>query len=102
MDNTTFIFKTDGNYLGFIQSGFVFSRDGVYLGWVESKTVWDAEGNFRGAISEINSNKYILRDRFALPPVSRTPKTAPENPIIPDPPRNVAPISSGVSLVDAF
>jgi len=32
---TTYIFKSNGIYLGFLHMGNVFSRDGVYLGWVE-------------------------------------------------------------------
>ncbi|MCP6726728.1 MAG: hypothetical protein KJI69_01650 [Patescibacteria group bacterium] len=103
MGNIIFIFKTNGNYLGFIEGGFVFSRDGVYLGWVDGNTVWDSEGNFRGVIAnDKDMNKFIIRDRFALSPVSRTPKTAPENPSIPDPPRNIVPVSFGVSMIDSF
>ena len=74
-----FIYKTTGNYFGFIKEGLLYSRDGEYLGWVEDgKFVWDAKGNFRGFVftPEKREEKFIIRDRFSLSPTTRTPKPA--------------------------
>ena len=56
-----YIFRSNGNYLGFISSGNLFSRDGEYLGWIEGDLVWDSNGHFRGKIVLINDKKYILK-----------------------------------------
>jgi len=98
-----FIFKSTGNYLGFIINDFFFSRDGVHLGWLEQgKFVWDTKGNFKGLLTGINNNFYILVNKLAIPPFSRAPKTAPNNPVIPPPPPNISPISLPVGYIDAF
>jgi len=101
-----FIFKSNGNYLGFIRNDLVYSRDGIYLGWVEQmekdQIVWDSEGKFRGLLLKRNGYCYILTRKFEMPPVSRTPKKTPSIQTPPDPPRNIPPISLPVDLEDAF
>jgi hypothetical protein len=36
-----YIYKSNGNYFGFIRNGYLYSRDGVCLAWVEDDYVWD-------------------------------------------------------------
>jgi hypothetical protein len=100
--NDTFVYKSNGFYLGYIRNGYLISRDGVYLGWIEGNYAWDSRGLFRGMLSDINNHKYILFDRFALPPVPRTPKNMPALGPIPTPPSNIAPITLPVQMVDGF
>lgn len=102
MDNTIFVYKTNGFYLGFIRNGFLFSRDGIYMGWVEGNFVWDAKGKFRGAITEINNHKYILNNRLAMPPVPRMPKLPSATEIPPIPQANIIPINLSPELSDGF
>ncbi len=106
MGTDIFIFKSEGNYLGFIRNNFVFSRDGIYLGWVEQidhhQAIWDSEGKFRGLLIEKNSNHYILTRKFEMPPFSRTPKKIENVQIPPDPPPNVPPMTLPVDFEDAF
>jgi hypothetical protein len=97
-----YIFKSSGIYLGFVSNGFIFSRDGLYLGWLEGEFAWDASGNFRGILFERNEHKYIVTNRFSVPPVPRSPKSEPQTPVLPAPPINIVPISLPVGFVDAF
>jgi hypothetical protein len=97
-----YIFRSDGNYVGFIYNNNVFSRDGVYLGWVENNLVWDYQGNFKGQIFKINGNDYILKNSFSIPPIPRIPKVSPVPPVPPVPPVNILPISLPIGLVDSF
>ena len=95
----TYIFKSSGQYLGFVISDYFFSRDGIYLGWVESPYVWDSSGQFRG---ELREGAYILRNLYAIPPVPKVPKVAPPTPPLPPPPPNRVPIILQIGYVDAF
>lgn len=97
-----YIFRSNGNYLGFISNGYVFSRDGEYLGWVEGRFVWDSNGQFRGEITEINNKKYILRNIFLIPPIPKVPRVQPVSPIPPVPPVNTIPINLPIGFKDAF
>ena len=99
MEEIIYIYKSNGFYFGFIKNGFLFSRDGIYCGWIERGFVWDEKGHFRGVLTD---NKYILVKRFAIPPISRTPKIAPAKEIPPAPPANIAPIALPPELIDAF
>lgn len=102
MDNTIFIYKTNGFYFGFIKNGFLFSRDGIYLGWVEGDFVWDLRGKFRGAVTEVAGHNYILLNRLSIAPAPRIPKAplAPEMSLTPQ--SNIAPVSLSPELVDGF
>lgn len=96
------IYKTSGIYLGFLNNDLLFSRDGDYLGWTEGQFVWDSTGKFRGMIAEIKGNKYILKDRFSMPPLTKPPKAVNTAVNPPTAPANIAPITLPVNLVDAF
>lgn len=96
-----FVFRSNGIYVAFIMNNFLYSRDGAYLGWVEGNYVWDSSGQFRGVLTELNGNKYILRDKFMLLPVPRVPKATPTSVALPAPVANIAPISLPVHLIDA-
>lgn len=94
-----YIFKSNGNYFGFIVNGNLFSRDGDYLGWVEGNTLWGKSGDYRG---EIFQDYYIIRNTFKVAPVPRAPKANPATPAIPAPPANRPPITLPVGSEDAF
>ena len=95
-----FIYRTAGTYLGFISSGSIFSRDGEYLGWIEGQFAWDKDGRFRGSIWQ---EKYIIVNRFAVPPVPRAPRTAPvPSPALPNPPPNIPAVPLPTGWIDAF
>lgn len=98
----TFIYKTAGQYLGFMRSGYVYSRDGEYLGWLEGVHVWDSQGNYRGQVLEVGGNTYILRYQFSVPALPKIPKITPLTPSIPAPPPNVAAIVPPLGHRDAF
>ncbi len=102
MNKYTFIFKSNGYYLGFIFNDFLFSRDGVYLGWIEGNFVWDTAGKFRGSVTDITGQKYVLINRFTIPPVPRSPKPAPQSPVLPNPPANIQPVSLPLGFIDSF
>lgn len=95
-----YIFKSNGQYVGFINNGYLFSRDGIYLGWVEGRFVWDSTGQFRGILTE--DNKYILKNLYTISPVSRVPRPLPPIPPLPVPQANIAPILLSIGVVDAF
>jgi|TARA_Y100000310_G_scaffold30045_1_gene28577 hypothetical protein len=99
---TDYIFRSNGNYLGFISNGNLFSRDGEYLGWIENDIVWDSRGNFRGKVTEINNKKYILRNTFVIPPIPKAPKAPPVPPVPPVPPANLTPINPPIGSKDSF
>jgi hypothetical protein len=99
------IYLMNGFYLGFISGGYLYSRDGICLGWIEDdKFVWDLEGKFRGSIYEYpqNKQKYIIKRRFGLPPLSRPSRGSipPVSPLAP--PENIKPIDLGVEIIDGF
>lgn len=95
-----YIFKSNGHYLGFISNGYIYSRDGIYMGWVEGGFAWDKHGQFRGYLSE--DGKYILKNVYTIPPVSKSPKPNPSSPVLPTPPANIVPIVLPVGVQDAF
>lgn len=94
-----YIFRSNGQYLGFIQNSYLFSRDGIYLGWIEGNHVWDANGQYRGFTQD---GKYILRNLYIIPPVPRAPKALPAIPALPAPATNIVAINLPIGYVDAF
>lgn len=102
MENN-FIYKSTGQYLGFVQNNSLYSRDGEYLGRVEGNYVWDASGKFRGVMATINGHRYIWLNIFAFPPVARPPMP-PQPTVVPLTPTNtlIAPITLPVGYVDGF
>jgi hypothetical protein len=98
-----FIYKSTGQYLGFVQNNSLYSRDGAYLGWVEGNFVWDFNGKFRGVINDVGGHKYIWLNIFALLPVPRPPKLSlpPVTPAYPV--ETIIPsITLPVGIVDGF
>lgn len=78
MNDLRFIFHTDGTYIGYIDENYFFSRDGNYLGWLENDgSVYDKLGKYRGRLSLIGSNYYILKNRFILDPMPKPPINIP-------------------------
>ena len=98
----TQVFKSNGFYLGFSSGGNLFSRDGAYLGWIEGNFVWDALGQYRGQVTVVNGNNYILKNMYAVSPIPRIPRPHPAIPPIPAPPQNVLPISLSIDMRDGF
>ncbi|MEI6352904.1 MAG: 4-fold beta flower protein [Candidatus Nomurabacteria bacterium] len=101
-NNYTFIFKSDGRYLGFVFENNLFSRDGEYLGWIEGNFAWDKNGNFRGITNEINGHIYIFINKFSIPPIKRIPKLDNIIPVIPPPQQNILPIRLQIEFQDGF
>lgn len=101
---TTYIFKSTGQYLGFIINNHLFSRDGAYLGWIDNGLAWGADGQFRGVLLPITSSDraYILRNKFTVSPLPKTARSAPATPAIPAPVANIAPIPLPLGYEDAF
>ena len=95
-----FVFKSTGQYLGFIHNNYLFSRDGFYLGWIEGNYVWDAQGQFRGTLT--SDRRYILKNLYTIPPVPRVPRPFPPIPPLPAPPPNIPPTLLPIGVVDAF
>ncbi|MEW6407794.1 MAG: 4-fold beta flower protein [Patescibacteria group bacterium] len=98
----TFIYKTNGIYLGFFHENNIFNRDGVYLGWLENEFAWGFDGQYRGQLTKINNNFYILRNIYSAPPIPKTPRSTPPTPSIPNPPPNITPINPNIGFKDAF
>lgn len=98
-----YLYKLNGNYLGYINSNNIFSRDGVFLGWIDERNLaWDGSGKFRGELKEINNNNYILLNTFTIPPIPRIPKIPPTPPTPPIPPINAFPVFAPIGYVDGF
>jgi hypothetical protein len=97
-----FIFRSNGNYLGFFSNNFLFSRDGVYLGWVENNLVWDVRGSFRGQTIKIGNNFYIIKNTLTISPIPRIPKLVPIPPALPIPQSNILPVQLPIGFVDSF
>ena len=95
----SFIYKTTGIYLGFISNGSIFSRDGEYLGWLEGIYAWDKDGRFRG---QLWKERYIVLNRFVVPPVPKAPRVSIKPTALPDPPPNLSPIAVPTGWVDSF
>jgi hypothetical protein len=102
MGNEKYLFRSNGQYLGFISSDNIYSRDGIFLGWMEGNIAWDFQGKFRGILFPRNNFNYIIRDRLTIPPVSRTPKTAPNLSTLPQPQANISPTTLPVGFEDSF
>lgn len=97
-----FIFKSSGQYLGFISNNNLFSRDGLYLGWVENNNVWGSDGQYRGQLVTINGKTYILKNIYIIPPIPKPPRAIPSIPTLPPPQANISPIILDIGLKDAF
>ncbi|KKS30771.1 MAG: hypothetical protein UV60_C0002G0068 [Parcubacteria group bacterium GW2011_GWA2_43_11] len=97
-----YIFKSTGQYLGFVRNDYVFSRDNLYLGWVEGDIVWDIGGNFRGKLIQLADYWYILRNPFTINPIPKIPKPIPPSSPLPKPPVNIPAISLPIGFQDGF
>lgn len=97
------IYKSSGQYIGFIVQDNIFRWDGMYLGWIDNqKYIWDRNGNFRGKLSLQNGNYYALRNTFQVPPVSRAPRAVPTSPVPPTPSSAVQPVQLPMGVEDSF
>lgn len=99
-----FIHKSTGQYFGFIRNTRIYSRDGLYLGFLSGNFVWDSKGQFRGTLTPIGNNNYILKNIFSIPPYSQTTKEAANLQLmeLPLPQPNISPISLRVGYTDGF
>ncbi|MFH0833962.1 MAG: hypothetical protein V2A63_01055 [Patescibacteria group bacterium] len=98
-----FIFRSNGNYIGFVRDSTIFSRDGVYLGWIENnRFVWDSNGRFGGVLQEFNGNKYIFINKLSVMPFSRPARPTPSTVSIPNPPANIPKIDLPIGYTDTF
>jgi hypothetical protein len=98
-----YIFKSSGQYLGFIKNLNVYTWEGKYLGWIENNFVWDPNGQFKGKIMKLNEHNYILKNIYELPPLPKVPKLNPLPIIkIPTPLPNIDPINLEIGLIDSF
>lgn len=100
---TTFVYKSDGRYLGFINGDILYSRDGQYLGWLEGEFAWSSNGQFRGILWKEEGHSYIVFKKFSVSPVPRMPRSYPTQiSVLLDPPKNIPPISLLVGFEDGF
>lgn len=100
----TIIYRSTGQYLGFIRNGRLFSRDGAFLGSTSGNFVWDAKGQYRGTITVFNESNYIVKNMFAIPPYNQ-PKVEGGNlqlNELPNPHANINPIVLPVGYIDGF
>lgn len=98
-----YIFRSTGQYLGFILNNSLFDRDSVYLGWIENKrNVWDKNGAYRGMLNDISGRTYVLKNQFMINPIPRIPKIPPIPPIPPIPQQNIMPIILPIGVQDGF
>ena len=98
-----YIYKSSGQYLGFMDGGNIFSWDGKFLGWVEGGYVWDVSGQFKGQIKQIDGHYYVLKNMYALPPLPKMPKINPLPVIsIPAPQPIIAPITLDIGWTDGL
>lgn len=98
------IYKSNGQYIGFIEGNNIFLWNGEYVGWVDSQRfAWSRTGGFLGQIMEKMNNNYIIRNIYTIPPISRNPVInypTPKN--IPVPSPNIPSISLEIGQQDAF
>ena len=98
-----YIFKSSGQYFGFMDNGNIFSWDGQYLGWREGGYIWDVSGQFRGEVKKIDGHCYILKNMYALPPLPKEPKLNALPVIsIPAPQPSIPQITPEIGWVDGF
>lgn len=100
-----FLYKSNGNYLGFIQNDTIFDRDGNSLGWLEGAFVWDSFGRFRGSLIKSATNNqvfYVWLNKFAISPLPKNPRPTSIVTAIPSPPPNIPPVTLPVGWIDSF
>lgn len=100
------LYRSNGNYLGFIQDDIIFNRDGIPLGWMEGNFAWDVMGKFRGNLIKTQLGRddtfYVWLNKFSLLPLQRSPRVI--QPVAPLRPTtdNIPPINPPVGWIDAF
>lgn len=101
--NPTYIYRSNGSYLGFITDNYLYDVQGSGLGWVEYPYVWDKGGQFRGNIANINGNNYIIRNSLQISPVPREPKIIPSPTTLSVPPQlQIMQTTFPLGVVDAY
>jgi hypothetical protein len=98
-----YIFKSSGQYFGFIHGDYIFDRDGKYIGWRNGINVWAPNGQYKGQLKEFAPGKFhFIYYIFGVPPVQLIPRNMPITPTLPDPPSNESPIQLPVGYIDAL
>jgi len=97
-----YIFRSTGQYLGFIENNHFYSRDGESLAWIDGINVWDKEGDFRGKVTQIGNYKYILKNIYEISPVPKPPKMIPATTSVAVPQSNIPSISLSIGFKDSF
>ena len=106
--NDIFIYRSNGQYLGFIRNTNLYSRDGIYLGYLTDNYAWDTLGQYRGALKSLSTpsgNKYfIIRNMYGIPPYPQVARSS-ENLSINELPSQLSPINPilrPVGYMDGF
>lgn len=104
MEEYIFLFKSSGQYIGFLYNDFIYTRDGNFLGWLDSdiKVVWGKSGSYKGKLVNIDGHYYILRNLLEMPPIPQTPKRTPVPPPLPFQQENIPPITLPPFFIDGF
>lgn len=95
-----YLFRMNGEYVGFLSDGWFFAANGCYLGWCEGgDQLWRSDGNWLGCIRE---QYYVLRRRGAPQPVPQPPRVPPVPPSPPLSPGNLLPRAVPPGWLDAL
>jgi hypothetical protein len=75
------VFRSNGNYFGFISNENLFNANGKYLGWVENNgQIRGVDGSFMG---EIFNDNYIFKRQNMIEPIRQVSKVRPISPVPP-------------------
>jgi hypothetical protein len=106
--NELFIYKSNGQYMGFARYNNLYTRDGIYLGYIKGNFAWDAQGQFRGSLTPIETQQgtkiFVIKNMFAINPYPQEAKQM-NNLAISELPLQLPPISPitlDVGYVDGF
>ena len=72
-----FIYRINGQYLGFVRDGILYDSLGTYLGFQVDDNFWNSHGQFCGQLYTTNGYSYILKYQFNIPPNPQAPKYNP-------------------------
>jgi hypothetical protein len=99
-----FVFKSTGQYIGFVYNNNLFTRDGIFSGWIDMNTsvVWNQFGHYKGKMTKIGDAFYILKNLFEIPPIPQSPKPPLTPPPLPLQQENIFPIELQPFIVDGY
>ncbi len=72
-----FIYRMNGQCIGFMRNEILYSADGKYLGWGENNSFWNNHGQFCGQLYMVNAETntaYILKNQFSIPATTQAPR----------------------------